>query len=403
MRYLSFVERYMMLKKLRNKSEYKIFDSFSGETFSSALFKSIHLPLAYLNLKELELLLKREEEKIKRDFTMKTKARDDILDILNNMLFTPNTIPQNRKGLFKKISTRHLIDAWEYYDEKEKRFTVERFKKEKIFKEDIDIDKAIETIDKVYAKLKTYSSAEYFADSNSSLYGEFEGLFESPKCEVGDGHCPYSSSFNNPDWQLVKDLRRIIKNLKTPVILEEKQEAFVGKKLNRKYVIDESCIKPFEFKRFKKINNIPNVGIIIDFSGSMRGTPEVNAKSFATALLQEGIVKEVLVKNEYFEDIVKTTQQLRSKPATGDEGFDTLSSKEYIKDKDFLIVITDLSISKNERKGLYEFVKDKNTMILCVQKDNEEEYKDDLPFRRYAFADKNDVITVAKKLTKLKV
>jgi len=404
MRFLSFVDRYILLKRLRKKTNYKVFDTmFSNEVFSSVLFKSIYLPLAFINLKEAELLLKREEQKIQRPFTPKSKGIDIVIDVLNNLLFTPKTIPESRKGLFSKLHPRHLIDAWAYYNEREKESVVNKLKKEKILKETVDTQQAIQTIDEVYESLKAYHSAEEFIDRNLSLYKKFESLFnlDNSFC-IGDGHSSYSDYFNNPDWNLVREVRRIIKHLKKPVVLEERTEAFIGKKLNRRFILDDACVKPFEYKKERKQINTPKVGIIIDFSGSMEGKPEIRAKTLATAFLQERIANEILVKNEYFEDIVKTVEQLRSKPATGDERFDTLKSKEYVKDKDIILIITDLNIDEKEAKGLYRFIKEKekNVIILCVNPKYFDAHKKELPLRRYDFSKKEDLITVAKKLTK---
>ena len=401
---LSFVDRYFTLKKLRKETEYKVFDSFSNRAFSSKYFKSIFLPVSHLNLNELKMLLKREEEKIKRHGYLQDASFSEIndlaFDVLNNMIFTPKAIPENRKNLFKKLSPTHLLDAWEYYDDKEKEQVVKTLQKQEILKDEKSVDEIIKIIDETYSKAKSYSSAEDFASSNEDMMRKFSDLFNTSD-EVGDGHSPFRSSFKNPDWEMVKEVRRIIRNLKSPRITEIKEEGFIGKKLNRKFVYELS-IYPFEIKKEKKQINKPNIGIIIDFSGSMSGNPEINAKTLAVALLQERVVNEVLVKSEYFEEIVSSVTQLRSKPPSGDEGFDTLKTKEYIKDKDVIIVITDLIIDEDERKGLAKFLNDvrMKTIILVVSEKNVDEYKEDLPFRRYKFSEKKDLITVAKKLTK---
>jgi len=403
-----YAKSYIFKQALSKLTPHTLHYQHDRSAYSDLRNGRIYLPfIEPLDLGDLKVLLEHEEGhfKITKDEAIiptginLNKARK-VLNVLEDILVNESISRSRLERVFKKLGGESLqVTLWNQYRKDEKEKVVKRLKG-KLFK-NLDTKEIIDTIEETVKSRKKYDRVSKFVSYDYSMFDRFYKIFkeEMPNDLPGNGPGRYDILHYLPDPELVKKFKKIFQNLKVNVEEIANKEQFYGKRINRKYVEDVVCIKPFIQRVTSQAFLRPKVLLLLDCSGSMHGKPEIKAKSFITACL-ETLDCKVIGHNQYYHIITDNKEEVIKLPMTGDENFNKLKPEDY--NCDVFVTVTDLNIDSAEAKGLLEFgkhIKAKYRYLLICSS----EYYSSYPilnevFRRYFVGDSKQYIEFAKKL-----
>jgi len=405
----SYAKSYIFKQALSKATPRRLYYQHDRAAYSDLYSNKIYLPfIEPLDLGDLKVLLKHEEghfsitkdEAVIPIGSVNLSKAKKVLNVLEDILVNESISRNRLERVFKKLSGESMqVTLWNQYSRDEKEKVVNKLKG-KLFK-DIDTQKIIETIEKTVEIRKKYDRVSKFVSHDFNAFKEFYDVFaeEMPKDVPGNGPAKYTESFRMPNPELVKKFRKIFQNLKINVEEITNKEQFYGKRINRKYLEDAMCIKPFLQRVTSHSLLRPKVLVLLDCSGSMQGKPEIKAKSFITACL-DSLDCKIIGHNQYYHVVTGNTEEVNKLPMTGDEHFNTLKPEDY--SCDVFVTVTDMNIDESEAQGLLEFgkhVKAKYKYLLVCSHEYYTRYQSlNEIFKRYFVGDSNHYIEFAKKL-----
>ena len=229
----------------------------------------------FLDHELLHFEITKKPAKFEKSYNI-TKAQF-VSNILEDIIINEKLKRSSLERVYKKMTgdkekAASMITLWGHFTDEEKRKVVEEGLKKGIFKDKYTVDEIIETIEYTIKERKSENSLYDFVEWYDSTFKKFYNLFrDDTACELAPSNGPaeYDSSYNKPDWNLFKEISKILQRFKIKTQHTTIEKKFYGKRLNRKFYEDPSEIYPFKHKYTKTQIRKPKILCILDCSGSM--------------------------------------------------------------------------------------------------------------------------------------